>query len=221
MGPQEIKVHFRLNFCKIGCLFGLWASIIVQEHTWLFLASIHHLDGCRCPGAKLVPCHEQPPCHRATGSYYLTSLSDYSHETQYVGKRSGRRQPPVGFFTLFVGSSPHRDDALWLHQMVILSSFFASSKSSQYQYSIFSPSAFTSQTHFTNSLWAYKLNTKSRKKHKLFWNEKQWSNQVTILHMPRQLSCRGMCKMVTWLDYWNKNNTYSEENLHKFSITSS
>ena len=27
-----------------------------------------------------------------------------------------------------------------------------------------------------------------------------WSNQVTILHMPRQLSCRGMCKIVAWLD---------------------
>ena len=120
-GPTRNQSYFRLNLCKIGHLFGLWASIIVMEHTRLFLASLHHLDGCRCPGAKMVPCHEQPTCHRVTGSYYVTSVSDYSHETQYVGKRSGRLQPPVGFFTLFVGSSPHRDDALWLHQMAILS----------------------------------------------------------------------------------------------------
>ena len=25
-------------------------------------------------------------------------------------------------------------------------------------------------------------------------------NQITILHMPQQLSCCGMCKIVTWLD---------------------
>ena len=30
---------------------------------------------------------------------------------------------------------------------------------------------------------------------------KLWSIQITISHMPRQLSCRGMCKVVTWLDH--------------------
>ena len=29
-----------------------------------------------------------------------------------------------------------------------------------------------------------------------------WSNQITFFHMPRQLSCRGMCKIVTWLDQY-------------------
>ena len=32
-----------------------------------------------------------------------------------------------------------------------------------------------------------------------FWF--QWSNQLTILHMSRQLSCRDMCKIVTWFDH--------------------
>ena len=29
-----------------------------------------------------------------------------------------------------------------------------------------------------------------------------WSNQVTNLHMSRQLSCRDMCKIVIWLDHY-------------------
>ena len=29
----------------------------------------------------------------------------------------------------------------------------------------------------------------------------QWSNLVTILYMQWQLSCHGMCKIVTWLDH--------------------
>ena len=35
-------------------------------------------------------------------------------------------------------------------------------------------------------------------------------NQATILHMSRQLSCRGMGKIVTWLDHYysHKNNMY-------------
>ena len=44
----------------------------------------------------------------------------------------------------------------------------------------------------------------------LIWHEKYWSGQVTNLHMPRQLSCRDMCKIVIWWDNniknWNKNN---------------
>ena len=29
-----------------------------------------------------------------------------------------------------------------------------------------------------------------------------WADQVIILHMPQQLSCCGMCKIVTWLDHY-------------------
>ena len=32
------------------------------------------------------------------------------------------------------------------------------------------------------------------------FDEKWFSDRVTILHMSRQLSCRVMCKIVTWLD---------------------
>ena len=35
----------------------------------------------------------------------------------------------------------------------------------------------------------------------LFSLEKWWSNLVTILHKSQQLSCRDMCKFVTWLDH--------------------
>ena len=35
------------------------------------------------------------------------------------------------------------------------------------------------------------------KKFFLPWFQFQWSNQVTILHMSQQLSCRDMCKLVT------------------------
>ena len=33
------------------------------------------------------------------------------------------------------------------------------------------------------------------------WRENSWPDQVIILHMPRQLSCRNICKIVTWLTY--------------------
>ena len=35
----------------------------------------------------------------------------------------------------------------------------------------------------------------------LLWFWFFWSNQVTILHMPWQLGCHGMCKSVTWLGH--------------------
>ena len=36
-----------------------------------------------------------------------------------------------------------------------------------------------------------------------------WSNQATMLHMPRQLSCRVMCKIVTWFDFFSSDiDTY-------------
>ena len=35
--------------------------------------------------------------------------------------------------------------------------------------------------------------------HMLLLHENYWWNQASILHMPRQLSCRGMYKIVTWL----------------------
>ena len=38
-----------------------------------------------------------------------------------------------------------------------------------------------------------------------FLQENWMFYQVTILHMPRQLSCRGMCKIMTWYDNQNKN----------------
>ena len=43
-----------------------------------------------------------------------------------------------------------------------------------------------------------------------------------MLHMPRQLSCRGMCKIVTWLDhyFWHKSKTYLKKKtfLHFFLL---
>ena len=35
-------------------------------------------------------------------------------------------------------------------------------------------------------------------------NEKYWLDQIIILHMPRQLSCRGMYKIMTWLCHWDE-----------------
>ena len=37
-------------------------------------------------------------------------------------------------------------------------------------------------------------------KHSLLLNHIPSRDQVTILHMSRQLSCRGMCTIVTWVD---------------------
>ena len=39
----------------------------------------------------------------------------------------------------------------------------------------------------------------------LLWHEKYSFNQAPTLHMPRQPSCRGMCKIVTWLGHCNTN----------------
>ena len=41
---------------------------------------------------------------------------------------------------------------------------------------------------------------------------KKWSDQVPILHMPWQLSCHDMCKIVTWFDQNNENwsNTFTK-----------
>ena len=33
------------------------------------------------------------------------------------------------------------------------------------------------------------------------YKKNEWSNQVIILHMPWQLSCHAMYKIMTWLDY--------------------
>ena len=57
------------------------------------------------------------------------------------------------------------------------------------------------------------------KKIMLLLNEKQLSDQVTILHMPQQLSCRGMCKVVTWLDQQKQND--SNMNIAKIFTMSS
>ena len=46
--------------------------------------------------------------------------------------------------------------------------------------------------------------------------EKWWSDQITILHMSRQLSCRDMCKFVTWSDYYN--HTFSTRELFQFQL---
>ena len=55
-------------------------------------------------------------------------------------------------------------------------------------------------------------------------HEKRSTDQVTILHMPRQLSSRGMRKIVTWSSHWNhnesKNNTFKRFQLraHKLFV---
>ena len=48
------------------------------------------------------------------------------------------------------------------------------------------------RTLLTNRLWTDNSNLL-----KLFY----WMDQVTILHMSRQLCCRGMCKIITWSDH--------------------
>ena len=42
--------------------------------------------------------------------------------------------------------------------------------------------------------------------HGVFWFKYWWLIWVIILHMPRQLSCRGMCKILAWMDncFWSK-----------------
>ena len=56
----------------------------------------------------------------------------------------------------------------------------------------------------TMSQKIYELIIQISWKYMLPFFEKLLSDQVTILHMPWQLSCHGMCKFVTWLDHWNK-----------------
>ena len=57
------------------------------------------------------------------------------------------------------------------------------------------------RTRVTKALWAHNPNLVKKKKKKLVLHAKWWSKQATILHMPRQLSCRDMCKIVTSLDH--------------------
>ena len=52
-----------------------------------------------------------------------------------------------------------------------------------------------SDTLFTNSLLAHNRNI--LKKIVALTMSFQWLNHITVLHMPRQLSCRDMCKIVT------------------------
>ena len=66
------------------------------------------------------------------------------------------------------------------------------------------------------SQWVYELIIQSLWICLLLLHDIQWSDQVTILHMPSQLSCHGMCKIVTWWDHPNHNN--SKENFQKISI---
>ena len=44
-----------------------------------------------------------------------------------------------------------------------------------------------------------------------------WANQTTILHMTRQLSCRGMCKIMAWSDY----HCSCKSNIYFYMMTSS
>ena len=54
-------------------------------------------------------------------------------------------------------------------------------------------------THFTNVLWSHNPYKKN------IW-KKLWSDQITVLHMPWQLSCHGMCKIVIWFNLFNQNH---------------
>ena len=60
------------------------------------------------------------------------------------------------------------------------------------------------RSHWENSYSLHKpfisSGSKSCEKYILFSFWFQNSNQVTVLYMPWQLSCHGMCKIVTWLD---------------------
>ena len=67
---------------------------------------------------------------------------------------------------------------------------------------------------FTRGLWAH--NSKLVRKYVLLLYEKWWSNEVTILHMPRQLSCRVTCKIVLRLVHQNPD--YSEWSFHKIQF---
>ena len=60
----------------------------------------------------------------------------------------------------------------------------------------------------SNSQRVYELMIEILRKLSLLWLCFQLFNYVTILHMTRQLSCRPMCKIMTWSDqyYYNKSN---------------
>ena len=62
----------------------------------------------------------------------------------------------------------------------------------------------TPRTHYTQGLWANNWNL-VKILFALIWC--WWPNHATILHMPWQLSCHGMCKIVTWSDHYCSHQT--------------
>ena len=59
--------------------------------------------------------------------------------------------------------------------------------------------------HLWNDMWSWNpYSWKARIQilyfNTLLWHRKKWCDQITILHMPWQLSCHGMCKIETWSD---------------------
>ena len=58
-----------------------------------------------------------------------------------------------------------------------------------------------SGVHFTKGLWAHDTNFAKN----YISNKNVWLDQVTISHMPWQLSCSDMWEIVTWLEDENKN----------------
>ena len=57
------------------------------------------------------------------------------------------------------------------------------------------------------------MRSKSNSCHVFLWHKIK-TIRVTFLHMPRQLSCRGMCNTVTWLDH--SNQSQSKNNFTRF-----
>ena len=58
------------------------------------------------------------------------------------------------------------------------------------------------EAHPTRNLWAYNSNLVSILLDLiLIQSVLIWYDQSTSSHMPRQLSCHGMCKIVTWSEY--------------------
>ena len=77
----------------------------------------------------------------------------------------------------------------------------------------------SSGTDFTNGLYVQNLSLLNL--HVFLLHEQQWCNQATILHMPRQPSCHGMCKSVTWSDPRGLKQDCCKINLHKILVMSS
>ena len=82
-------------------------------HSWYMPTGICHHDGCRCPGAKLAPAHQQPPCwlNYAICIILIDTNIDGLMQEQTMSKRGWEVSNPL-VSLLLEGSPTHSDNAL-------------------------------------------------------------------------------------------------------------